>query len=131
MPHFTDEEIIEAIDGAGGIIGDAANLLGCHRNTITRRAKDSEEITAAIEAAREGFIDLAESELRKLVKAGDGASVRFVLKTLGRHRGYSQRYEIEGNMQSGGGVCIFLPDNGRPNISDDNSNSEAGTDSPA
>lgn len=39
------------------------------------------------------LLDLAEAKLVELVKAGDLRAITFVLRTLGRDRGYSERME--------------------------------------
>ena len=50
-----------------------------------------------IDSEREVAIDFAESQLMEKIKSGDTVSIIFFLKTQGRRRGYSERYQIEGN----------------------------------
>ena len=54
-------------NACGGILSDMAANLGVERSTIYTWCKDDERFAQALEDSRERFVDLAESNLRKLV----------------------------------------------------------------
>ena len=93
--QYTTEEIIKAIIKADGLVSVAARILKCGRATIyARRAEPA--IAEAIEQARYYAIDNAEEALHDLVEAREPAAVFFMLKTLGKSRGYIERQEVTG-----------------------------------
>lgn len=89
------ERVIAAIPGTGGIISEIAKRCGVNRNTITNYAKDNPEIQAAIEQETDTFCDVAENSLLTLVREKNVSAVIFYLKTKGRHRGYTERMEVQ------------------------------------
>lgn len=54
-------------NACGGILSDIAANLGVERSTIYTWCNDDEQFAQALEDSRERFVDLAESNLRKLV----------------------------------------------------------------
>ena len=103
----------------------AANL-GVERSTIYTWCNDDPEFAQVLEDSRERFIDLAESNLRKLVAGvpaietdenGDKkfagwierpseTAIIFTLKTRGKKRGYVERSEVEADVSMKGSVDI-------------------------
>lgn len=99
----------------GGIISHIAVAFDVSRNAIYNWCKDDASFKEALDDATEEFLDLAESQLRKLVQgipevtvdengnkvlAGwkerpSEAAVFFTLKTKGRKRGYSERFDMD------------------------------------
>ena len=96
---YSKERVIAALV-KGGTKSAAARTLKCDRGTITRYMDDDPEIAKAVEEAKEILIDLAEEGLMKNVKDNQQAAIAFVLKTLGKERGYVERIENTGR---GGG----------------------------
>ena len=94
--QYTHEQVLAAARASAGIISEAADMLGCSRHTVYKYIRKYDFIEEAFSDARERFIDLAESKLRVKVMAGEERSVFFVLKTLGKDRGYTERKEIAG-----------------------------------
>ncbi len=92
---FTKKEVVAALAKAGTKLG-AANILGCHRDTITTYMRRDPEIADAVHEARENLIDIAESGLMRNVSDRHPASIFFTLKTLGKDRGYVERTETTG-----------------------------------
>lgn len=93
--HYSTAEIIAAIYKANGLIAPAARILKCSRETIyARRAEPA--IADAITMARYYALDEAEEALHDLVEAREPAAVFFMLKTLGKSRGYIERQEVTG-----------------------------------
>ncbi len=88
---YTVDQVAGALREGNGILSVGAQILGCHRNTIYNYLKDHPELTDLVEECRETLVDEAEKILLKKVKEEDMRCVMFVLRTLGRHRGYHSR----------------------------------------
>ncbi len=86
-----NEEILDALRAAGGIISDAAKALHIDRDALGERLRADATLREALTSIRETKLDLAEGTLLKAIKAGDAASTRFFLKTVGASRGYGER----------------------------------------
>jgi len=93
---YTIDEMVAAAHDSYGLIAKMATALGCERQTVYNYAKKYKTVEAAIEQARHGIVDIAEVALLKKITSGDTASIVFVLKTLGKNRGYVERNEITG-----------------------------------
>ena len=94
---YSDEDIIAVLNSAGGIISTAAKKLGCARQTIYNRIESSKTVATAREEIDASNIDLAEDQLLTAIKEGHLTAVIFYLKTKGKHRGYSERHDVNGN----------------------------------
>lgn len=73
----------------------ASSAVGINRTTYWRWYNSDPDFAALVDEVKEEQIDLAESELRKLVKSGNITAVIFTLKTIGKERGYIERTETE------------------------------------
>ncbi len=91
VKKYTIDQVAEALRKGDGILSVAAQMLGCHRNTIYNYLEDHTELKDVLEESRETIVDEAEKVLLKKVKEEDIRCVMFVLRTLGRHRGYNSR----------------------------------------
>jgi hypothetical protein len=91
---FTPQEIIDALRETMGIKMVAARRLGCHVTTLDLYLKRYPEIAAAYKEERNRIVDLAEAKLVERVQKGDSWAILFVLKTLGKDRGYAERQEL-------------------------------------
>lgn len=89
-------EIEAVLRAKAGNMSQAARALGVTRQAIQARVRKSEYLRSVVEAEREGLVDLAESVIRRNIERGDVASTIFVLKTLGKNRGYVERFEQTG-----------------------------------
>lgn len=67
-----------------------ARRLGVSRTAIRKRVKKSPEISALVEDFREGQLDKAEAALFRAVERGNIRAICFVLRTLGKDRGYGK-----------------------------------------
>lgn len=104
---FSPAEIIQALRDSKGIKLRAAQRLGCTRGTIDNYCKRYPEINEAYLDARESTVDMAEDRLfQKAVVEGDTTALIFILKTLGKSRGYIERQE----MAVQGNIVVRLPD---------------------
>jgi len=89
--------IIEALRASGGIVSVAANKLNIARQTLHDWINDDPGIAACVAACREETLDLAEAQLIKAIRDGSEKSVHFILRTLGKARGYSERVILSGD----------------------------------
>ncbi len=97
MADWTKEEMIGAIRGSRGVLAAAARRLGCDRKTVYNYMERHPEVKAAIEEERDTLLDDAEDTLyNNAIKKGDTTSLIFLLKTIGKRRGYVERQEITG-----------------------------------
>jgi hypothetical protein len=94
MINYTEDEILAAIKGSGGIMSTVAKRLNCHWTTADRNIKINENAKRAMEDENESILDLAESVLIKSVREGDMPSVFYYLNNKGKKRGYNTRLEV-------------------------------------
>lgn len=109
--HLTDKQIINALNKNGGLIHATARHLKISPTTIYNRRNSSPAVRAAIEAHRGLLVDEAESALRKLVEERHPQSVMFVLKTLGKGRGWTEspeKLELPFDLEEMVEVCNLL-----------------------
>lgn len=92
---------MKAIVNAKGNITTAAKSLGVTRKTVYSWITEY-DISDSIEEGRNTRLDLAESQLDKLIEEGNVTAIIFFLKTQGKERGYTERTEVE----SSGGMNI-------------------------
>ncbi len=88
-------EIERALRAADGIVVLTAKKLGVDPSTIRRRLRAEPKLREVRDELVESFVDLAETQLRRLVKKGNLGAVIFTLRTLGRSRGYVERQEVD------------------------------------
>lgn len=85
--------VLQAISGSGGIKSTIAGRLGCNLVELKKILSASEDFEQAIEDARYTLVDFAETKLYQKVKDDHWPSIRFVLETLGKERGYYRKEE--------------------------------------
>ena len=93
--RYTQHRVIDAIKQAQGIKAAAAQALGCSRQTVTNYIDRYPAVKEAYQEARDTSLDLAESKLIALVEREEWPAIRFMLITLGKDRGYTERTEIQ------------------------------------
>lgn len=94
----TIEQVIEAIQRHKGLLAPAARDLGVSRSTIYNYVDRYKTIRKAMDDARETNLDFAESKLMQAVNNGNVTAIMFLLKTVGRNRGYVERQEVEASV---------------------------------
>jgi hypothetical protein len=107
---IAEEQYVQAINEASGLITVAARRLGCSRKAIYDAAKRYESVEEAIQDNREKILDLAEGKLYSKVNDGDITSIIFLLKTLGKKRGYVERQEVDAAVTHGRFVLDLVSD---------------------
>jgi len=93
--EYTEEEILSAIKGSAGIISTIADNLGCSWHTADKYIKEHESCVEAYNDETERVLDLAESEMIKLIEGGEIQMIKYMLSTKGKKRGYTEKQEIE------------------------------------
>lgn len=91
--YVTKEALERAIEESYGNITLIAKRLKVHRSTVYDNIKKY-ELQDLIDSERERMVDFAESQLINNVKAGKEISIIFLLKTLGKNRGYIEKFEM-------------------------------------
>ena len=110
----SEESVIAAIDGTGGIITTVCRKLGCSRETMYRYTRQSEKIERALNAEKERMLDKAEIALLNLISKEDLGAICFYLKCQGKKRGYVEKQELEHSGSMKTEVQLYrIPDNGR------------------
>ena len=94
--EYTVEQILEAIKGSGSIMSTVAKKLGCSWKTAESKINQYEETRQAFEDERQTIIDMAESVVFNSVQEKDVQTAKWVLSTIGKKRGYSERHELTG-----------------------------------
>lgn len=88
---LTKESILELIKVHDGNLSRIADALGTTRTCVRNRVKADQEMTDALESARERMVDELEAScFEDAIKHKDTGLRCFLLKTQGRHRGYEQ-----------------------------------------
>jgi len=96
MGRYKAQEVIDAIYEADGILAQAARILGCTRQTVHNYVNRYATVKDAYHSAREANIDHAERKLMDAVDGGSVTAIKFLLATVGKHRGYVRRQEVTG-----------------------------------
>ena len=92
--QFTAKQFIDAIPGTGGIISTIAERVGCAWNTAKKYCTKYPTVRRVWQNEREGILDMAEVAVIKQVKNGEQWAVKFMLATLGKDRGFTEKQEI-------------------------------------
>ena len=95
MKRPSNDKIIAALQATAGMVTYAAKKLDCDYSTLYGWLRNSEVLRDALTAVKESHIDLAETILLSNVKEGKEASVFFLLKCLGKNRGFIEKSQIE------------------------------------
>ena len=93
--RLTKTTFSRAIKDSYGNIMVISERIGCWRSTVYAWLDKEPELQKQLESEREKIIDLAENKLVENLKNGETSSIHFVLKTLGKKRGYVEKQEIE------------------------------------
>ncbi len=92
--RFSQKHVIDALTAARGLKEPTARALHCDRHTVTRYIERFPAVKEAYENAIQGTIDLAQSRLVALVERDDWRAIRYLLGTLGKDRGFTERQEF-------------------------------------
>lgn len=101
MAQRTNQQIIDALRDAQGMVAVAARSLGVSRQTVYNRMEKSAEVREAFEEAREFTTDRAETKLFEAIEKGEGWAVCFYLKCQAKDRGYIEKQQHEHSGKDG------------------------------
>lgn len=96
--------IIEQIRAASGIVKLAAQRMNVSRRTLQGWIRDDPELQEVLQDCRDEILDVAEGQLVAAVQSGSEKSVHFMLRTIGRSRGYGDRVDTTVSAPDGGPV---------------------------
>ena len=86
--------VAAALQELEGNVAAVARRFNVDRTSVRDLIERHQPLQQVMHDAREGMLDAAENSLLKAAKKGEAWAVCFVLKTLGRTRGYIERHEI-------------------------------------
>ena len=109
---FTAAQFIAAIPGTGGNLTVIAKNVGCSWVTAKKYVTKYPMIAAALKCEREGLLDLAMDKLVQAIENSEPWAIKFMLSTLGKKRGFSERLEVSGG--DGGPIVIRYTGNADP-----------------
>ena len=90
-----ETRLAELLTDMRGNISATARAVQRSWRAIYHKIEKSPYLKAVVEEARETILDEAESVLFEAVKRGDAWAVCFVLKTIGKNRGFSERMNVD------------------------------------
>jgi hypothetical protein len=93
---YSQAEMIEALTVSRGLKSMAARHLGCPVQMVENYCKRWPKVQQVCKEQQEAFLDTAYLQCMSAVNRGEWKAIEFVLKTLGRNRGFSERTEITG-----------------------------------
>lgn len=89
---LTIKQIESAIKATGGMLSEAAEMLGCSHQNICVRISKSDYLQEVMRGYERAFVKLAESQIIKGIREGNQSSSMFYLKCKG---GYSEKRKEE------------------------------------
>tara|TARA_R100001015_G_C4567537_1_gene126166 strand:- start:317 stop:688 length:372 start_codon:yes stop_codon:yes gene_type:complete len=89
------KKMIDTIRKSKGIVVSICKNLDMTRSAFYKRLESDQELRYELELARDELCDFSETKLWEHIKDGNLQAVMFVLRTLGRHRGYIEKQEVE------------------------------------
>ncbi len=99
MKNYTEKEILDAISGSGAIMTGISNRLECDWHTAKKHIEKYESCKQALLNEREKTLDLAESVLYTSIKGGNTQDAKWLLSTVGKKRGFTEKTEIDHNLK--------------------------------
>ena len=91
LAAFGEQKVVEALTACRGNIQQTAVRLGVNRRTIHRWMEKSPKLRALRDGLREKIVDKAEENVFAALDRGDLRVSMFILRTLGKNRGYTER----------------------------------------
>ena len=99
------EDVVASIFKTGGHLGDAAKLLGYQRHQIKNYISKSAFLSTVLENEDETLVDDSKRIFASQIREkGSPYAAAFILKTLGKNRGFTTRVEQTG--RDGGPVEV-------------------------
>lgn len=99
-------DIERALRATGGIVTQTAAMIGCSRDLVEKRMKESSHLRRVSAEVAETWLDEAENALRSSMLDREGWAVQFVLRCKGRQRGWTTTERVEVTGANGGPVDV-------------------------
>jgi hypothetical protein len=93
MTKINTAKFKKAIKGTRGIITRIAEKLGTTRKSVYEYMEKHPELQNDINQEKERLIDMAEHNLYSRIEENDWKATSFLLSTLGKDRGFTERVE--------------------------------------
>ena len=103
---YSKQQLMQAIEGSGGIVSEVARRLNCDWNTAKKYIDLREDTRQAFQAESEIMLDQVERCAYDVALSGDGPMVRYILSTKGKGRGWSE--DIIADVKAKGDPVIQL-----------------------
>lgn len=86
---ITEKMLCDVLIRSHGIYAVACRILGVQRWQLVTLLSKSQKARRIVAEERENILDMSECRLFEAAAAGQEWAVKFMLSTLGKHRGYS------------------------------------------
>jgi len=96
--RISKKRVKKAVEGSGGIVTIIARRLNRSRQQVYTYLEKYPDLKELVEEEREKIVDIAESKLIEKLKENKDWAISFVLKTLGKKRGYTEKVEVGGDL---------------------------------
>lgn len=93
------EEFLACYEKTLGVLTPAAKAAGVNPSTVWRWKQEFPEFAQRCEEIEEIAVDFVETKLYNLINEGSEACTIFYMKTRGRHRGYSEKQQLDVNAE--------------------------------
>lgn len=94
------ELLLKALKKNGGVICKACESVNISRMQYYRWLKEDAEFAEKVREVEESMIDFVENRLMTLINDGDTTATIFYLKTKGKNRGYVEKMQVDGNLNT-------------------------------
>ena len=98
QPEIHKKMLLEALEKTLGIVTPACKEVGISRNQFYNYYNTDAEFKKAVDDINEITLDFVENQLLKKIKEGENQAIMFYMKYKARRRGYTDKIEIEGNL---------------------------------
>ena len=97
---ISEDALEELIIKNKGNLSAVARQVPMSRSGVGKRVAESDRLKTACQAARDEVLDEIEDKLFERAKQGETTEMIFVMKTIGKERGYVERSEVktDGNL---------------------------------
>ena len=93
--HYTEQEVLKAIKGCGGVVLTVAEKLNCQWKTADNFIKKWESTLSAFEDEGISVKDISERKIIDAIKGDDVQTAKWYLSKKAKDRGYGDTIEIE------------------------------------
>lgn len=92
--RFTQQEMIDALTAARGLVSIASKRLGCSYDTVANYVRRYPKVRAVARNFRDQMSDVAELKFWEAIQRGDPWAIAMQLKTQARERGYIEQVDF-------------------------------------